>query len=253
MSIVTTPVDGTPCWVDLTVASTTDQAALGSFLTDLYGWTWDTGDERTGYYAVARSLGAPVFGLAVGPSASTTPVTYFATSDAESSARRAGSLGASIELGPVRVMDLGWTTVLVDPTGAPHGLWQPLEFAGFGRMREVNAPGWFDHVSSDSEAAVRYYTGLTGHDVLEPEPGMRILRHDGEWFASITQPQVAEDRPRWNPVYVVDELAGTLDVVRRHGGEVLVETMPVPGSAISVFRDPVVGSVMTVMAAGTPG
>ncbi len=243
---------GTPCWVDCDVASLDEQAALQRFLSDLYGWEWSVGDEHAGYYTTATLEGSPVMGLSVSAEPSSRPTTYFATADTAASVERARALGGRVVFGPAHVFDLGWTTIIADPTGATYGLWQPEAFTGFGRMYEPNAPGWFDHVSRDSEAAARYYVGVTGHAVFEPEPGLRILQHDGAWFASITQPQVAEDEPRWNPVYVVDELARTLDVVRRHGGQVLVEEMPVPGSSISVFRDPVVGSVMTVMAAGTP-
>ena len=243
---------GTPCWVDYTVATLDEQVALQRFLTDLYGWRWSGGGQETGHYATATLDGSPVMGVSVGAGSPSLPTTYFATGDTAASVERARGLGGRVVFGPVHVFDLGWTTIIADPTGATHGLWEPQEFAGFGRMYEPNAPGWFDHVSRDSEAAARYYVALTGHTVFEPEPGMRVLQHDGAWFASVTQPQVAEDEPRWNPVYVVDTLSRTLDVVRRHGGQVLVEEMPVPGSSISVFRDPVVGSVMTVMAAGTP-
>lgn len=237
--------------MDYSVATLDEQAALQRFLTDLYGWAWSVGEEHAGYYATATLEGAPVMGVSVGEPSSG-PTTYFATNDTASSVQRAVALGARVVVGPAHVVDLGWTTIVADPAGATHGLWEPEAFTGFGRMYEANAPGWFDHVSRDGEAAARYYVGLTGHSIIEPEPRMRVLQHDGAWFASITEPQVDEDEPRWNPVYVVDELARALDVVRRHGAEVLVEEMPVPGSSISVFRDPVVGSVMTVMAAGTP-
>ena len=252
MTTIDEPVAGTPCWVDAATPTLEAHRALQRFLTDLYGWSWRDGDDASSHYATASHEGSPVMGLFVDETAPAQPTTYFATSDSAASVARVRDLGGEVAFGPVEVPGLGWTTVVTDPVGAAHGLWEPKSFTGFGRMYEPGTPGWFDHVSRDADLAARYYVGLTGHSVIEPEPGMRILQHDGGWFASVTQPQVAETMPRWNPVFVVEQLARTLDVVRRHGGQVLVEEMPVPGSSISVFRDPVVGSVMTVMAAGVP-
>ncbi len=252
MTTIDQPVPGTPCWVDAATPTLEAHQALQRFLTDLYGWTWRDGDEASSHYATATHEGSPVMGLFVDETAPSHPTTYFATRDSAASVARVRDLGGDVTVGPVEVPGLGWTTIVTDPVGATHGLWEPLSFPGFGRMHEPGAPGWFDHVSRDAELAARYYIGLTGHSVIEPEPGLRILQHEGGWFASVTQPQVEEAMPRWNPVFVVEQLARTLDVVRRHGGLVLVEEMPVPGSSISVFRDPVVGSVMTVMAAGVP-
>ncbi|MHB8334507.1 MAG: VOC family protein [Acidimicrobiales bacterium] len=251
MTTIDEPVAGTPCWMDAAAPTLEAHHALQRFLTDLYGWSW-SGDDQASSYATAMHDGSPVMGLFVDPEAPSQPTVYFATMDTAASVARVHALGGQVTVEPVRVLDLGWTTIVTDPVGATHGLWEPEVFAGFGRMYEPGAPGWFDHVSGDGDLAARYYVGLTGHSVIEPEPGLRILQHDGGWFASVTQPQVAEEVPRWNPVFVVDELPRTLDVVRRHGGQVLVEEMPVPGTSISVFRDPVVGSVMTVMAAGAP-
>ena len=52
---------------------------------------------------------------------------------------------------------------------------------------------------------------------------------------------------------VVDSLERIGAKVREHGGTVVGENIPVPGSAISTFRDPVVGTYLTVMRAGEEG
>ena len=51
------------------------------------------------------------------------------------------------------------------------------------------------------------------------------------------------------PVFVVESLANTKAEVRRLGGTIIVEEMVVPGSIISIFQEPVVGSYITVMKA----
>lgn len=78
---------------------------------------------------------------------------------------------------------------------------------------------------------------------------MRVLTNGtDQWYASLSQ---GTDTPaRWMPIYVVDTLERARDVVTRHGGAIIVEEMPVPGSAICVFSEPVNGTLMTVMRAG---
>ena len=155
-------------------------------------------------------------------------------------------------MGPMEVPDTGIMALVSDPTGAVHGLWQGTNFKGFGVAYEANAPGWFDHASSDPAAAAAYYQGLTGHSVIEPEPGMRVLTAGEQWFASVSENQVGE-RPnaQWNSIYVVEALEEARNKVRELGGTIVLEEMPVPGSAISVFVEPVMNTAVTIMGAGS--
>jgi uncharacterized protein len=239
-----------PVWVDATVGSVDQLKGLRDFLSSLYGWSWDLGTEDTGHYSIAFHDGRPVMGLGQGESADGRFTTYFATKDLEAAAARATSLGANVFMGPLEVTGQGSMALVMDPVGVVHGLWQADAFEGFGVMYEPNTPGWFDHSSADPAAAEAYYTALTGHRATQPEPGMRILQHDDQWFASLSELMDGSGTPRWHPIYVVDQLARARDVVAQSGGRVLVDEMPVPGSAICVFTDPVLGNPMTVMAAG---
>ena len=82
---------------------------------------------------------------------------------------------------------------------------------------------------------------------------MKILANGDQWFASVSHDQVPGGRPaQWNAIYVADSLERVRDTVRTLGGTVLLEEMPVPGSTITVFAEPVMNGVVTVMQAGTP-
>ena len=108
------------------------------------------------------------------------------------------------------------------------------------------------HSSNDPESALTYYEGLLGHSVIEPSPGIKVLVAGGQWFASISTNMVPErSAGQWNPIYIVDELADMRDKVRSLGATVVLEEMPVPGSAISVFVEPVMNTAVTVMGAGS--
>jgi predicted enzyme related to lactoylglutathione lyase len=241
---------GMPSWVDVMVETTEQREALMAFYNALYGWTYDVGGEEMGYYTIASHDGQAVMGLGQGPGAEGKLVTYFATDDLAASAARAAELGGNVFMGPMDVMDVGKMALVVDSVGAVHGLWQAGTFAGFGAAYEPGAVGWFDHSSNDPDAAANYYRELTSMTLNESEPGMKVLQNGDQWFASVSQDQMPDRVAQWNPIYVADSLARIRDTVRAQGGTVVLEEMPVPGSAITVFAEPVMNTVVTVMQAG---
>jgi uncharacterized protein len=244
--------NGIPCWTDVVVETTEQREALAAFYSALYGWTWEVGDEKMGYYSIASSNGSPVMGLGQGEGGAGDMTPYFATDDINAAAAKAAELGGTLLMEPMDIPGAGIMALVKDPTGADHGLWQAREFGGFGVAYEPNAAGWFDHASDDPATAAAYYEALTGHSVIEPDPGMRVLTAGEQWFASVSQNQVPE-RPgaQWNAIYVVDTLAAARDKIRELGGTIVLEEMPVPGSAISVFVEPVMNTAVTIMGAGS--
>ncbi len=253
MTKLDTHPNGIPTWIDVMVETTEQREALMNFYTSLYGWTWEVGGEQMGYYSIANSDGVPVMGLGQGPGGAGAMVPYFATDDINAAAAKAAELGGTVFMGPMEIPDAGTMALVTDPTGAVHGLWQAGNFQGFGVAYEANTPGWFDHASSDPAAAAAYYQGLTGHSIIEPEPGMRVLTAGEQWFASVSENQVDQrTTAQWNSIYVVETLEAARNKIRELGGTIVLEEMPVPGSAISVFVEPVMDTAITIMGAGIP-
>ena len=52
-------------------------------------------------------------------------LTYVLVDDIEASTAKAKSLGATVMKDVTEVMDMGWLSVIVDPTGAALGMWKP--------------------------------------------------------------------------------------------------------------------------------
>jgi predicted enzyme related to lactoylglutathione lyase len=238
-----------PSWVDITVANEEQHHDKRAFLSALFDWTWELGTSETGNYAVASWNDAPVIGLGYADGMNGNTTTYFSTSDIAAEVKKATELGANVMMPVMDVMELGKMAILIDLAGAPFGLWQPGTFKGFGVMHEVNAPGWFDHTSSDPERDGKFYSELSGHQLTTMEGDMRILQNGDDWYASISHTQ-GDDPAQWMPIWVVDSLERIHETVPRLGGSIIVEEMPVPGSAISVFSEPVNGTLMTVMRGG---
>lgn len=245
MATVTTHDEGMPNWIDVMVETPEQHYDLRAFLSRLFDWTWDLGTPETGDYAIASHNGSAVLGLGRREGARGETTTYFKTSAIKDTVRRAADLGATVALPVTKVRDEGTMALLVDPTGATFGLWQPATFQGFGVAYEPNAPGWFDHVSAHLDQAGQFYSSLSGHAVTSLEPDMRILQNGEQWFASFSHAQ--DEGSRWKPIMIVDSLKRIHEVVPRHGGAIVIDELPVPGSALCVFSEPVNGTLMTVM------
>ena len=50
---------------------------------------------------------------------------YILVDDVAASTKKAATLGAKVVMDVTEIPDMGWFSVIVDPTGAPFGLWQP--------------------------------------------------------------------------------------------------------------------------------
>ncbi len=251
MPAITEHVQGMPCWIDASVSTSKEREGLIDFYSALFGWTFDVEAPETGFYSIARHDGKAVLGIGEQPDGQGRWVTYFSTPDIERTVERAKANGGQVFFPPMQVMDVGWMALVMDPTGAVYGLWQPITFPGFEVVYEPNTPGWFDHVSEDTQAAAKYYENALSNDIeSDSQEGMMILRRGEQWFASFSRADSSNQPPQWTPVFVVDSLERIRTRVRELGGTIVVEEMPVPGSAISIFKDPIVGTPMTVMRAG---
>ena len=59
------------------------------------------------------------------PGAASDWMPYVGVDDVHAATKKAKSLGATILRDVTEVMDMGWLSILQDPTGALIGLWQP--------------------------------------------------------------------------------------------------------------------------------
>ncbi len=157
-------VPGAPCWVDL---STTDRDGAERFYGELFGWQMiDPGAEFGGYRQFQRE-GVPVAGCmandgSMGPTAWNI---YLAVADAADTVRRATAAGATVIVPPMPVTDLGIMAFVADPAGAALGLLQPLAFRGGWPVGQLNAPIWFESLTTGYDAAVPFYRDVIGSDL----------------------------------------------------------------------------------------
>lgn len=156
---------GEPCWADLW---TSDVPGTRRFYSELFGWTARAPSPEFGGYWMFERDGAPIaggMGSMGDMAADDTWTAYFCTEDIDAAIKRAAAAGASVHGEAMPVADLGVQAVLVDPTGARFGLWQPGTFPGFSATGETGAPSWFELHTADHAAAVAFYEELFAWEV----------------------------------------------------------------------------------------
>lgn len=163
------PRDGFPCWVDL-MADDVDRA-LG-FYAETLGWTaGERSGPEFGGYAMWFQDDVPAAG--VGPVNGGAPpawTVYLATSDIDATLAAASAAGGRMLTPALQIGPLGRMAVMADPADTVIGLWQPLDFGGFGRYGE---PGFFDWCvvhSADTAATRSFLTELFGYAESVPDP-----------------------------------------------------------------------------------
>ena len=151
---------GSPCWADLW---TSDVEGSRRFYSELFGWeAQEPSPEFGGYFMFTRN-GVPVAG-GMGDMgdmrANNTWKIYLATDDIAKTVEAAEAEGAQVVAPAMPVADLGAQAVLVDPTGADLGAWQPGTFPGFTVLDEHGAPSWFELHTRDYATAVAFYRSV---------------------------------------------------------------------------------------------
>lgn len=230
-------------WVDL---STTDVEAAKAFYGSLLGWeAKDMPAGEDAVYTMAYVDGDAVAGLfARAPEDPVPPrwVSYVTVERADPVAARAGELGGTVLAEPFEVLDVGRMAVLQDPTGATLSVWEPGRHIGAERVNDRGCLAWNDLVTSDPEAATRFYGGLFGWEVevLEGAGGYRIIRNGGRSNGGmLPAAMLGEGIPsHWLPYFNAGDLDAALATATGSGGAVRAGPIPVPAGRFAVLADP---------------
>jgi predicted enzyme related to lactoylglutathione lyase len=105
--------------------STSDVAKAKDFYGKLFGWTYTDNDMGNMIYSTFKPDTGPGGGIFTMPGAPTVWLAYVGVDDINTATEKAKSLGATIYNGPMEIPNVGWATILADPTGATIALFQP--------------------------------------------------------------------------------------------------------------------------------
>ena len=106
--------------------NTTDVAKAKDFYGKLFDWKLqdeDVGDLKYTMVGVGEGTGGGMMKQMI-PGAPSAWMPYVDVDDIQAATKKAQSLGAKIMRDVTPVADMGWLSILSDPTGAVIGLWQ---------------------------------------------------------------------------------------------------------------------------------
>jgi predicted enzyme related to lactoylglutathione lyase len=109
--------------------NTTDPGKARAFYTALFDWKLQDMPMPQGTYTtidVGSGTGGGMMQQMI-PGASSDWMPYVLVGDIAASTAKARSLGAMIMKDVTEVPDMGWLSIMTDPTGAIFGLWKPKE------------------------------------------------------------------------------------------------------------------------------
>ncbi|MEC4015348.1 VOC family protein [Streptomyces sp. H27-D2] len=165
-------VDGAPCWADVMLP---DLEAGKRFYGELFGWTFEGGEEKYGRYTQALLDGKRVAALAPKPDGRMPTVwnLYFAVQDAARAAAAIREAGGQVIMDPTQVGEFGAMLMAADPGGAVFCCWQPGSHPGFERQDVPGTYCWTEVYTREPEAVDAFYGKVFGFEMAGESLGQQ--------------------------------------------------------------------------------
>ena len=171
---------------------------------------------------------------------------YVTVANTDESAKKAESLGAKVFMAPFDVMDYGRMAVLQDPTGAAFQIWQAKKHIGAEILNEPGALCWTELTTSDTKAAVTFYTALFGWGVKHSAAGapMEYTEFSVNGQPSIGMMPKPAELPAhipsyWMPYFQVENTDASVANAQSLGAKVMVPAQDIPGTGrFAIVTDP---------------
>lgn len=237
------PLRGRLLWNEL---MTTDLAAAERFYTAVVGWTVTPFEGSTvGPYSLfTRADGVPTAGgMALPPEllAHQVPphwMLYVGAPSLDAAVADAQRLGATVLSPVIAVPTVGRMQTLADPQGAAFTVLEPAPSSEGSPEAppQLGDASWVELMTTDAEAALRFYVDLFGWQPLEaidmgPMGKYHMFgRHLGPLGGMMNKtPDMAKIPSNWGIYFRVSDIAAATERVKANGGQVLNGPMEVPG------------------------
>jgi predicted enzyme related to lactoylglutathione lyase len=146
---------------------------------------------------------------------------------------------------PMDVADLGKMAVLIDPTGAVIGMWQPGTFHGLTVLGETNTPAWFELLTKDHANATDFYRTVFGWDTstLHDTDDFRYTtaNHGDDQVAGVMDAAAflpPEVPSHWSVYFAVENADAAITKVTQLGGSVEQPAEDTPYGRLATVADP---------------
>lgn len=251
---------GAPAWASLMAHGLKTSQ---DFYHELFGWEFSEGPQQLGPYVRAVADGHEVAGLGEKASGRQLPVAwlpYMASADADRTAALVRDMGGTVAVGPLDAERAGRMAIASDPAGAGFGVWQDASYPGLGIAPEglPGAPVWFELITREPRAAVRFYEAVFGYDVEAVDPtadgadgsgGSGGSGEDAHLTLSLDGTPVAgvhgagdalplSQGPHWRTYFSVEDPDATVRRAAELGGRVLRPPRDSPYGRLAGLADP---------------
>lgn len=238
-------VRGRVLWYELL---TSDRKAAENFYSTVIGWTvtpFREGPEA--YDMFMRGPETPVAGCMNIPEGMNFPPhweMYVGVDKLEDAVSRIEQLGGSA-LGPqIDIPDVGRMRTMMDPQSAVFAIYEPSSVMP-EREPQVGDGSWHELMTTDAEAAMKFYTELFGWKADEPmdmgEMGKYHIFSRTAMLGGMMNKakELANVPPNWGVYFRVADINAALERVKANGGQVWNGPMQVPGgSTVANCVDP---------------
>lgn len=235
--MMTTPY-GMPIWYEL---MTPDPDGAARFYGDIVGWTTGTFAGQDGYRLWNTAEGTGVGGLLAPPDGwqhGPGWLPYFHVADVLDAVGIVERSGGVVLVPPEDVPGAGHFALVADPQGAAFYLMTPpADETGTSTAFSPHLPqrcAWNELVTSDQDAALRFYGALFGWRSTDAMPmgemGDYSFIDCGEVQIGAMMNRQAADAPvRWGFYFHITDVDAAAAAIAGHGGQVLMAPMDVPG------------------------
>ena len=231
---------GTFCWIDL---GARDPEAASAFYAAVLDWEiGPSGGPETADYRQALVDGRPVAGIYRGQRPAPSWSSYVSVEDIDAAAARAAELGATVEVGPLDILELGRSALLRDPQGAAVALWEPGTMPGAALVNDLGALSLNQLNTHDPEGSQAFYGALFGWEFPRVADGGAPywgIRNAGVLNGGMMGlPPGNPAPPHWLVYLTVPDVDAADAVIVDGGGRVVVPVMPAGEGRILVAMDP---------------
>ncbi|MFJ8645437.1 VOC family protein [Streptomyces sp. NPDC093546] len=240
--------EGTPCWAD---AMFTDLEGAKSFYGDVLGWTFAEASSEYGDYTEAYADGKAVAAVVPpmpgqeGQTAVSAWCLYFASPDAEATARKIRDSGGEVLMGPMGVGDFGTMVLARDPGGVVFGVWQAGVHEGFAARGVRGAYCWAEVFTRDPEKADAFFASVFPYRVkrMEAPEEIDFVVFDVGDDTVLGRMRMTSDFPPEVPPYInvyfaVDDCDATVAKATARGGVLRWGPMDTPFGRFATLTDP---------------
>jgi predicted enzyme related to lactoylglutathione lyase len=230
---------GVPAWIDLT---TSDPAGAAEFYGALFGWTL-AGEEGETYRLIV-SKGRPLGGVLASDAEIAGFGVYLRVRDMDTACAAAADNGGAVVMEPISFGSLSRRALMMDPSGALVGAWEPGSFAGFDADGH-GVPVWFELFTGKLADTATFYAHVFEWDLTAAPAeavGMPYLTH-GEGHAAVAgmgKPDwLGPERAGFWRIYIqVDDVDAVAAKVGELGGKVIAEPGDTAFGRLATCLDP---------------